>query len=227
MPPDLLAALPFQPLELATYWLIALNFAAFAAFGIDKARAEAGAWRISESTLLTLALLGGTPGAYAGRYAFRHKTRKAPFVRALGGVAMFQVAGALVAAFLAATGTLPGAVPAAASAAWADGPVPLPSSGPAGGAARGPMASIEAPDDRSGPIDDTPSGLGLSSGAWQSRHAAAPVRSFAQAAPVGGRAVGCSALRAAGRAPVYAGDPDYHPDMDGDGDGIACEPLRR
>ena len=59
--------------------LIAINFLAFAAFGIDKARAEAGAWRVSEGTLLRLAFFGGTPGAYAGRALFRHKTRKQPF----------------------------------------------------------------------------------------------------------------------------------------------------
>ena len=59
--------------------LIALNFAAFAAFGIDKSHAENNRRRIRESTLLTLAMFGGTPGAYAGRSMFRHKTRKQPF----------------------------------------------------------------------------------------------------------------------------------------------------
>ena len=80
------------PANLATA-LIAVNFAAFAAFGIDKAKAEAGAWRLSESTLLWLALLGGTPGAYAGRSAFRHKTRKQPFNSQLFGIAVLQVLG--------------------------------------------------------------------------------------------------------------------------------------
>ena len=50
--------------------LIAINFLIFAAFGIDKAKVERGKRRISESTLLLLALFGGTPGAYAGRVAF-------------------------------------------------------------------------------------------------------------------------------------------------------------
>jgi uncharacterized membrane protein YsdA (DUF1294 family) len=69
---------PFTLANLATAF-IAMNFLAFAAFGIDKAKAEAGRRRISEGTLLMLALLGGSPGAYAGRAAFRHKTRKQPF----------------------------------------------------------------------------------------------------------------------------------------------------
>lgn len=86
------------PANLATY-LVAINFAAFAAFGIDKMLAEARAWRISEAKLLGLALLGGSPGAYAGRHLFRHKTRKQPFSSTLHGIAVLQ-AGAL-AAFVA------------------------------------------------------------------------------------------------------------------------------
>ena len=70
--------------------LAVINLAAFAAFGIDKARAKRGAWRIQESTLLGLALLGGTPGAYAGRKAFRHKTRKQPFSGMLFAIAVLQ-----------------------------------------------------------------------------------------------------------------------------------------
>jgi uncharacterized membrane protein YsdA (DUF1294 family) len=71
--------------------LIAINFAAFAAFGIDKSFAENGQRRIRESTLLKLAFFGGTPGAYAGRAAFRHKTRKQPFSRNLAIIAGLQV----------------------------------------------------------------------------------------------------------------------------------------
>lgn len=36
----------------------------------------------------------------------------------------------------------------------------------------------------------------------------------------------CSAARAAGAAPIYRGEPGYRGQMDGDGDGIACEPYR-
>ena len=57
--------------------LVAINLIAFAAFGLDKAKAERGQYRIAETTLLTLAFLGGTPGAYAGRAVLRHKTRGA------------------------------------------------------------------------------------------------------------------------------------------------------
>jgi hypothetical protein len=37
---------------------------------------------------------------------------------------------------------------------------------------------------------------------------------------------GCNAARAAGAAPIYRGQPGYRQEMNGDGDGIACEPHR-
>lgn len=70
--------------------LCAVNFLAFAAFGLDKALAENGGWRVRESTLLWLAFLGGSPGAYAGRSAFRHKTRKQPFNANLRAIVILQ-----------------------------------------------------------------------------------------------------------------------------------------
>jgi hypothetical protein len=37
---------------------------------------------------------------------------------------------------------------------------------------------------------------------------------------------GCKEARAAGVTPIYRGQPGYRPGMDGDDDGIACEPYR-
>ncbi|MFC0588864.1 excalibur calcium-binding domain-containing protein [Novosphingobium aquiterrae] len=37
---------------------------------------------------------------------------------------------------------------------------------------------------------------------------------------------GCDPVRAAGSAPLYRGEPGYREDMDGDGDGVACEPIQ-
>ncbi|MDR6125716.1 hypothetical protein QE361_001300 [Sphingomonas sp. SORGH_AS802] len=37
---------------------------------------------------------------------------------------------------------------------------------------------------------------------------------------------GCNDARAAGTAPIYRGEPGYRETMDGDGDGIACEPIQ-
>lgn len=41
----------------------------------------------------------------------------------------------------------------------------------------------------------------------------------------GDRWGGCNEARAAGTAPIYEGEPGYRSDMDGDGDGVACEPY--
>ncbi len=62
---------------LAAYGLF--SGVAFMLYGADKAAAEQGRWRTSESTLHTIALLGGWPGALVARRVFRHKTTKQPF----------------------------------------------------------------------------------------------------------------------------------------------------
>lgn len=36
----------------------------------------------------------------------------------------------------------------------------------------------------------------------------------------------CATARATGTAPIYAGEPGYREGLDGDSDGIACEPYR-
>jgi uncharacterized membrane protein YsdA (DUF1294 family) len=61
-------------------YLAAASLAAFVAAGADKRRAHAGARRIPESTLLGLALVGGSPGLMVAMVLFRHKTRKASFL---------------------------------------------------------------------------------------------------------------------------------------------------
>ena len=59
--------------------LLLVNIVAFAAYGIDKRKAQKGKWRIPESTLLLLAFFGGAPGALMGMRAFRHKTKHRQF----------------------------------------------------------------------------------------------------------------------------------------------------
>jgi hypothetical protein len=51
----------------------------------------------------------------------------------------------------------------------------------------------------------------------------APVATVAPPSARGGEYANCSAARAAGAAPVYAGDPGYGRHLDRDGDGIGCE----
>lgn len=52
---------------------------AFVSYASDKAAAQGDRWRIPESTLLVLGLLGGWPGAFLAQRVYRHKTRKASF----------------------------------------------------------------------------------------------------------------------------------------------------
>lgn len=63
----------------AAVYLGVLNLLTFAVFGFDKAAAADRRSRVPERALLTLAALGGGPGALLARPVFRHKTRKQPF----------------------------------------------------------------------------------------------------------------------------------------------------
>ena len=73
----LLMAHSVHVMVLAVYAL--LSAVAFLIYGLDKSAAEQGARRVPESTLHSIALLGGWPGALVARHVFRHKTRKQPF----------------------------------------------------------------------------------------------------------------------------------------------------
>lgn len=56
-------------------YLLSISLFAFILFGIDKKRARYKAWRISESRLLLVSVLGGSAGSLYGMYVFRHKIR--------------------------------------------------------------------------------------------------------------------------------------------------------
>lgn len=78
-----------------TMIVLAINAWTFAIFAQDKRAAERGDRRVPESTLLGLCLIGGTPGAFAARALYRHKTRKQPFTTWLWMIAGAQFAAAL------------------------------------------------------------------------------------------------------------------------------------
>lgn len=71
--------------------LVAVNLLTMWRFADDKARAVAGSRRVLESDLLFLAAIGGTPGAFAARRLWRHKTRKQPFSTWLWLIAVAQI----------------------------------------------------------------------------------------------------------------------------------------
>lgn len=62
-------------MELVIGYLVIINIIGFIAMGLDKAKAKAKAWRISEKTLLGIAVIGGSPGVWLGMNRFRHKTK--------------------------------------------------------------------------------------------------------------------------------------------------------
>ena len=57
------------------YYLLVINAATFIIYGIDKDKAKKVKWRISEATLLTMAAVGGSIGAWLGMKAWHHKTQ--------------------------------------------------------------------------------------------------------------------------------------------------------
>lgn len=61
---------------IAVLYLVIINIIAFAVFGIDKRKAVHNEWRVKESTLFILAIIGGSVGALLGMHVFHHKTRK-------------------------------------------------------------------------------------------------------------------------------------------------------
>lgn len=60
--------------EALLYYLIVINIVTFLVYGIDKWKAKQGSWRISEATLLILAVIGGSIGALLGMKIWHHKT---------------------------------------------------------------------------------------------------------------------------------------------------------
>ena len=74
------------------YYLIVINILTFAVYGIDKWKARQGSWRISEATLLMLAVIGGTIGALLGMQVWRHKTMHKKFKYGLPLILLAQIA---------------------------------------------------------------------------------------------------------------------------------------
>lgn len=68
---------PFPFWVLALY--VGLSIVAVALYAQDKRAAQEGRWRVPESTLLAVGLLGGWPGAIVAQQILRHKTKKPSF----------------------------------------------------------------------------------------------------------------------------------------------------
>ncbi len=75
----------------AFYGLLLLNLVAFCMYGFDKSNAKRGLWRISEMTLLVVAIVGGAIGALMAMSLFRHKTRKPVFTYGVPVIVVLHV----------------------------------------------------------------------------------------------------------------------------------------
>jgi len=78
--------------QIIIYILIIINVLTFLVYGIDKWKAKQGSWRISEATLLILAVIGGSIGALLGMQVWHHKTMHKKFKYGLPLILLAQIA---------------------------------------------------------------------------------------------------------------------------------------
>lgn len=60
-------------------YLVIINIIGFLSMYIDKRKAKKHEWRISENTLILIALIGGSVGSLIGMNIFKHKTKHIKF----------------------------------------------------------------------------------------------------------------------------------------------------
>lgn len=73
-------------------YLAVINFTAFVLYGLDKRRAVRHQYRIPERTLIGIAVIGGSVGAFLGMQLFRHKTRHPKFFIGVPVIIVIQAA---------------------------------------------------------------------------------------------------------------------------------------
>lgn len=72
-------------------YFILINLLGLLFMYIDKEKAKRSKWRIKESTLFSIAMLGGSIGAYIGMKTFRHKTKHAKFKYGIPIIILIQL----------------------------------------------------------------------------------------------------------------------------------------
>lgn len=73
-------------------YLLIINLVTFVMYGIDKYKAKKSKWRIPEATLLWLAALGGSIGAWMGMQVWHHKTLHKKFKYGVPAILALQMA---------------------------------------------------------------------------------------------------------------------------------------
>ncbi len=77
--------------DLIILYAVAVNVASLIMMGVDKRRAIKRAWRIPESTLFVLAIIGGSIGSIIGMHLFHHKTRHWYFLYGMPVILALQI----------------------------------------------------------------------------------------------------------------------------------------
>ena len=78
-------------ITLIIVYLIVINLISFTTMGVDKSKARKRSWRIPESTLFVLALIGGSIGSIVGMHLFRHKTKHWYFLYGMPAILIIQI----------------------------------------------------------------------------------------------------------------------------------------
>lgn len=77
--------------NILTYYFLAINLITFIVYGIDKYKAKKAKWRIPEATLLLMAVLGGSIGAWLGMKVWHHKTLHKKFKYGIPAILLLQI----------------------------------------------------------------------------------------------------------------------------------------
>ena len=77
--------------EIVIVYLVVINVATFLTYGIDKWKAKKSRWRIREASLLGLAVLGGSIGAWLGMKVWHHKTMHKKFKYGIPLILVVQI----------------------------------------------------------------------------------------------------------------------------------------
>lgn len=72
-------------------YFICINVIGFISMYLDKRKAVKSQWRIKESTLIMISILGGGIGSYLGMETFKHKTKHIKFKYGIPIIIVVQV----------------------------------------------------------------------------------------------------------------------------------------
>ena len=78
-------------LHIALIYLVIINVVTFFMYGIDKWKANHTKWRIPEATLLGMAIIGGSIGAWLGMKVWHHKTLHKKFKFGVPAIIIIQL----------------------------------------------------------------------------------------------------------------------------------------